>query len=285
MVGYGLGEGDVAPQRREALPERDLRAGRGEARREGAGAPGVRLPVAHVLRDRLDPTVAREDGRGRLGPPSGDAGDAVGRVADEGQPVGDRRGRDPPLRDDSGLVVDPVSQAVPKDDPRAAHALGQVLVGGAEDDLLDRGVVGGAPGHGRERVVGLELDHRPRDDAQGPRRPLGERELREEFRGNSLRRLVAREEVVSERLDDGVERGPDVRDPGRAQEAQEAAAERLRRPHLKARRRLRGGRPEEGPEQLEGAVDQVDAQERASGGTGERRPRDLPSPVGRRGVR
>ena len=61
---------------------------------------------------------------------------------------------------------------VEADDARAAHALGQVLVGRADHDLLDAGVVARQrAAAGGQRVVGLELDHRPDDDAERARPP------------------------------------------------------------------------------------------------------------------
>ena len=80
-----------------------------------------------------------------------------------------------------------------------AHALGQVLVDRADDDLLDARRVRPAVGGGRQRVVGLELDHRPEHEPEGLDRALGERELGEELGRHPLLGLVARVEVVAER--------------------------------------------------------------------------------------
>ena len=54
----------------------------------------------------------------------------------------------------------------------------EVLVGRADDHLLDAVVGGRDRGRGAERVVGLELDHRPHRDAQRRQRVLEQRELR-----------------------------------------------------------------------------------------------------------
>ena len=63
------------------------------------------------------------------------------------------------------------------------------------------------PERGRgDRVVRLELDHRPEDDAQRLDGGLGDRELGQQLGRHPGRRLVAREEVVAERLDDAVGR-------------------------------------------------------------------------------
>ena len=52
-----------------------------------------------------------------------------------------------------------------------------------------------------ERVVGLELDHRPDDDAHRGERVLERMELREQRRLDAGRGLVAGPQVVAERLD------------------------------------------------------------------------------------
>ena len=62
-----------------------------------------------------------------------------------------------------------------------------------------------------ERVVGLELDHRPDDHAHRRERLLERLELRPQRRLDAVAGLVARPEVVAERLDDVVGRDADVR--------------------------------------------------------------------------
>ena len=101
--------------------------------------------------------------RGRALAPALEAGDAVGGVADEREQVGDRFGRDAVLLDDGGLVEHDVLEAIPRHDARADHALAQVLVDRDDANLLDARVLREVRGGGRDRVVGLELDHRPDD--------------------------------------------------------------------------------------------------------------------------
>ena len=74
-----------------------------------------------------------------------------------------------------------------------------------------RAIRGGDPRGGRERVVRLELDHRPHDDAHRGQRLFERMELREQRRLDALAGLVARPEVVAERLDDVIGRDADVR--------------------------------------------------------------------------
>ena len=50
--------------------------------------------------------------------------------------------------------------------------------------LLDRGIGRGARRGGRDRIVGLELDHRPHDEAERGRGTLGELELRDQVLGS-----------------------------------------------------------------------------------------------------
>ena len=66
---------------------------------------------------------------------------------------------------------------------------------------LDPRVGAGDGRGGGQRVVGLELDHRPHGDAERPQRVLEHRELREQLGRHAGAGLVARPEVVAERLD------------------------------------------------------------------------------------
>ena len=94
------------------------------------------------------------------------------------------------------------------------------------------------------RVVGLELHHRPDDEAERPRRPLGELELRQQVRVDAGARLVAGVQPVAERLDDVVEGAGDVRHARRREEHPQAAQQADRRADLAARRRpVVGGAP------------------------------------------
>src|SRR5258705_8199991 len=64
-----------------------------ERRRQDRRAAQRRdLPRARLLGDPLEVVVLEEDRRGRLRAPAGEAGKAVGRVADEREPVRDRGG-------------------------------------------------------------------------------------------------------------------------------------------------------------------------------------------------
>ena|SRR5438132_568180 len=92
-----------------------------------------------------------------------------------------------------------------------ADALGEILVRGADDDSLDGRVGGPAVGGRGNRIVGLELDHRPQDEAQRLDGALGDRELVEQLGRHADARLVAGKQVVAKRLDDTVRRARDVR--------------------------------------------------------------------------
>ncbi len=203
--------------------------------------------------------VLEQDSRGRFRAPAGEAGKAVGRVADEREPVRDRGGPDAPLVDHGFLVVRDPAASIEQDDVRVVHELGHVLVGRADEDLLDVEVRGEAAAGRRDRIVGLEFDHRPDDEAERPNRVLRDRELRQQLTRHPGRRLVAGEQVVPEGLDDVIGRAADVRrallaeeveqlvdDAGHAGQVHAVAAER-RRPRGVVR-----------PEQLVGRVDQVE---------------------------
>jgi hypothetical protein len=137
--------------------------------------------------------------------------------------------------------------------------LRHVLVGGADDDPLDA-VLGGEPLRGGgDRIVGLELDHRPEHDAERLDRSLGDRELGEELGVHPGLGLVAGVALVAERADDAVGRAADVRRTLVAEEVEELLDEsghaREEQAVAAADRRARG---EVRPEQLVRRVDEVD---------------------------
>ena len=66
------------------------------------------------------------------------------------------------------------------------------------------------PGRHRQRIVGLVLDHRPHRDAERGQRRFQQPELRQQLGIDAGAGLVARPEIVAERLDDVVRRDPDV---------------------------------------------------------------------------
>ena len=142
---------------------------------------------------------------------AGDAGVAVRASPTSASKSGIRAGLDAELLAHAGRVADGVAAAVHLHDAVAAHALREVLVGRPDADLLDAVVLAGdARGRG-ERVVGLELDHRPDGDSHGRERLLERLELREQRRVDARARLVPGPQVVAERLDHVVGRDADVR--------------------------------------------------------------------------
>ncbi len=135
-----------------------------------------------------------------------------------------------------GVVVDEVAAPVPEHDPVVDDELGHVLVGRADDDPLDARVGREPPGGRPDGVVGLELDHRPQDDAERLDGGLGDGELGQQLGRHPGRRLVAGVQVVAERFDDPVRGAADV---GRAllpEQEQELVAQAPTRPTAGSRR-------------------------------------------------
>ena len=92
-----------------------------------------------------------------------------------------------------------------------ADALGQVLVGRADDDLFDPGVIAAPPWRGRtEGVVGLDLDHRPHGHAERRHASSSHGNCGLQLRVDPRTVLVAGPQVVAERLDDVVGGDADV---------------------------------------------------------------------------
>ena len=136
-------------------------------------------------------------------------------------------------------------------------ALGEVLVGRADPHALDARVGRRERGGRGEPVVGLVLDERPHREAGRGERLLERVELRAQRGVDARAGLVARVEIVAERLDHVVAGDADV---GRAllEQPDQRREHAAHGAHLLAvRARVRRHR-EEVPEQLVGAVDQVD---------------------------
>jgi hypothetical protein len=140
-------------------------------------------------------------------------------------------------------------------DSLSAHALAEILIGRQDDDLVEG--VRPARGCSCQRVVGLELDHRPDDDAESPQRLLGELELRQQIGRYSLTGLVSHEELVAEGLDDVVEGGTHMRDVGLAQQRQRRTDQPAHGSHRPSLRRMLVRKREVGAEELVGSVEQV----------------------------
>ena len=91
------------------------------------------------------------------------------------------------------------------------------------------GSVGEPDARRGDRVVRLELDHRPDDEPERPDRVLDDRELVQQLGRHPERRLVAREHVVPERLDDVVRGAADVGRALLAEEVQQLVDDARRR--------------------------------------------------------
>ena len=152
------------PKPREVAVEHRVRPmlSQGSSQRDGPGAAEPRdLPGRRVRRNGLEVAVAQQHGGRGLRAPARQSRVAVGGIADDGQVVRDRGRAHAPLRAHAGVVVDQPAAAVPEHDPLALDELGHVLVGRADEDPLDLRIVGESNGRRGDRVVGLELDHRP----------------------------------------------------------------------------------------------------------------------------
>ena len=204
-------ERDVGPERGERSEQQRAVALARERVREGARVGGVHVPLAPVRGDGFEMAKLGENGSRRLRAPARQARIAVGRVADQREVVGDRRRRDAELLDDAGLVARDARPAIQLDDARAAHALGEVLVRRADDHAFDTRIASRRHRPGGERIVRLELHHRPDDDA-GRREGVFEQwELRQQVGFDAFAGLVARPQSIAERLDDVIGGDGDVR--------------------------------------------------------------------------
>ena len=135
-------------------------------------------------------------------------------IADEGEEVGNQDGLNSELLANSLCIADLLTSAVNLDYPVAADALRQVFVGRPDADFLDTLISTGDLRRGGERVVSLELGHRPYCHAHSSERFLERVELREECGLDAVPCLVAGPEPVAEGLDDVIGGDADVSGSG-----------------------------------------------------------------------
>ena len=165
---------------------------RGQPGRSSHARPQRRVPVGRIVGDPVEGAVVGQHRRGRPPAPPGQPGEAVGAVADERQPVRDRPRGHPELLPHPGLVAQGALPAVELDHPLTDHALGQVLVRGADHHLVHGRVLRGDRRRRGQGVVGLELDHRPQRHPQGARPPPRATRTGTAGRGRCLRRSCSR---------------------------------------------------------------------------------------------
>ena len=246
----------VGAQSSEQPEQLGLGALLGEGRGETGAAPHVDVPGGRVGGDGVEVLVAGQHRGGGLRAPARQAGEPVGAVADEGQPVRDAGRRHAVLGPHRGFVEGRVVTAVELHDPRVADALGEVLVGGADHDPFHAGVGDRDGRRGGQRVVGFERDLGPHRDAERVERVFEDGELGEEGRFDSFAGLVSGPEIVAERLDDVVGGDADV---GRAllEELQDREDDAPGRADVDPVGRSVLGHREVVAEQLVGAVDEV----------------------------
>src|SRR5690606_16164278 len=184
-------------------------------------------------------------------------GISVRRIADEREPVRNQRGLDAELLAYRRRVADLLAAAIDLHDAIALHALREILVRRPDVDLLHTLVGRRDPRRARERVVRLELDHRPHDDAHRVERLLERMKLREQLRLDPFAGLVVGPKIVAERFDHVIRADADVRRAlldhleHRIQYADDGAE----RP---VAARLEALQPVEMPKQLVCAVDEMD---------------------------
>ncbi len=201
---------------------------------------------------------SEEHGRGRPGSPAGDPRIAVGGIPHQRQPIRYGARSNAELADHPILVQDDVTATVPADDAHPRDQLCQVLVRRADHDLLHAGLVLQAERTRCQGIVGLELHHGPDHNAQRGNSSLCHGELSQQVRVDAGARLVSREEIVAEGLDDVVEGAGDMRHAGRGDERHETPEKADGGADLPAVWALSRRRAEVVAKELIGAVDQMD---------------------------
>ncbi len=176
---------------------------RSVARRLNSNACSRRSPST-VGRERLDRPMPIQQARRPHRADAGDTRVAVRSVADQRQKVWNQRRLDAELLAHARGIANRLGLAVDLHDAVAFDALREVLVRSPDADLLHPSILGGKMRCGGQRIVGLQVDHRPDGDAHRPERVLQRVELRQQSRLDAVAGLVARPQAVAERLDDVV---------------------------------------------------------------------------------
>ncbi len=185
-----------------------------QGQRELARTPHIDVPFLHVERDLVDVAIAGEDCRRRLCAPPRESGEPVGRVTDDTEIVGDRLGWHTELLDHSGPVVEDLTATVELNHPTVrSDALSEVLVGGADDDLLHAFVGCGHRRARSHRIVGFVGDLGPHLESGHVEQLLDLGELGEDVGVDVGPVLVAVVEIIAPRLDHVVGGDSDVRRP------------------------------------------------------------------------
>ena len=168
-------------------------------------------------------------------------------------------GRDAELSHHAGFVHDDVGAPVQLHDAGASHALRQVLVGCADQHLLDARIRRRLHRRRGQRIVRLVFDHGPDRDPERLQHFFEQPELRQEVGVDARAGLVSRPQAVAERLDDVI--GGDAHVRGAAiDHAEDRADDAAHGADLTAVLVARRGHGVEVPEQLIRAVDEVNVQ-------------------------
>ena len=184
--------GNLGAQRREIAKQERALAFAGERGRQRAGVGGVDAPGPRSRRESL------RDGRSaRARPPTTSRPSRAARDTRRRHRRRARGSRGSTPGATPNFATTPASSMmtlrppVQLDDAGAADALREVLVGRADQHLLDARIRRRPHRRRGQRVVRLELDHRPDHDAERRERLLEQRELREEIGVDAGAGLVA----------------------------------------------------------------------------------------------
>ena len=148
------------------------------------------------------------------------------------------------------------------DDAGSGDTLAEVLVGRADEDLLDPRVRARDASRRGQPVVRFQVDHGPYCDSHRGQGALHGMKLCPERRVDAGGALVSGPEIVSERFDHVIGGDPDMRHPG-LQHPEERPRHAQQRTHLAARPVAARGDRVEMAEELVGAVDEVNVHGRA----------------------
>ena len=144
----------------------------------------------------------RENGSRGFRAPTCQSRIAVSGIANQRKVIRDRFWRHTEFSDHARLVKGDPCPPIELNHALAADALGQILIGSADDYAIDTRIGVRQRCCRRERIVGLKLHHRPNGNPRRRESLFQQRELREQIRIDAVARLVSGPQIIPERFDD-----------------------------------------------------------------------------------
>ena len=252
-------KGNVGTQRRQ-LPKQQRAITLGsKCASERTSTGGIDVPFAPIFRDRVQMSILRQDGSRGFRAPSSESRISIRRVTDEREVVGNRFGRNAKLPNHRRFVAGFPCASIQLDDAVMPHTLRKIFVGRADNHAFNTRIGGRSRRAGCQCIVGFEFNHRPDHHTGQPECLLEQWKLRQQVGIDASTSLVARPEIIAERLNHMIGGHGEVRDAG-AEHSQHGSHDPSNCGDFTTGIVARGRQRVKVPEQFVRAVNQIDFQ-------------------------